>query len=123
MPLLTEPHPVFRQLRRDQYEMAEVMRYQDSDTGKIYTVPSGFKWDMGTILKIIPRFFVPHSDVMTYPSALHDMFYGDFSVTKRIADRILRQFLIEEGLAKWRAWLAWAAVRMNINASMKWGTG
>lgn len=120
MPLLTKPRPLFRQLYEDWYQLYDHLEYQDIETGEIYKVEGGTKWDMGTILKIVPRFFVPHADQMTYPSALHDKFYADFSVTRAVADRILRQFLIEEGLAKWRAWGAWTFVRMNLKAEYRW---
>lgn len=121
MPLLTSPRPLFRHLYADFYQMGEDMLYKDPKTGIEYLVKKKAIWDMGSILKIIPRWIVPHSDEMTYPSALHDKFYGDFSVTKWVADRILRRFLIEEGLARWRAQLAWLAVRMNLKASLAWG--
>ncbi len=121
MPLLNKTRPGFVQLRADWYQMRDGLRYLDKKTGLVHEVKAGFKWDLGSIIKLIPRIIVPHGDAMTYPSALHDKFYADFSVTKATADRILRQFLIEEGMARWRAWLAWTAVKLNFRASLSWG--
>ena len=120
MPMLNKLRPLFRQISGDKYILAEELNYLDVKTGDIYTVPGGTQWDMGTVLKLIPRAIVPHSDEMTYPSALHDKFYTDFSVAKATADRIFRQFLIEEKLARWRAWAAWGAVRLNFRAAWQW---
>ena len=120
MPLLTLPRPLYRHLHSDIYQMAEDMRYRDKKTGVVYRVKQGFTWDKGTVLKIIPRIIVPHGDEMTYPSALHDMFYRYNTVTKRTADRVFRQFLIEEGLHPARAWAAWTIVRLNLPASWRW---
>lgn len=121
MPMLTHPRPLYRHLHDDIYQMAEELMYRDPVTHEIYTVHAGFEWDKGTVMKLVPRAIVPHSDEMTYPSALHDKFYRDYSVSRRTADRLLRQFLIEEGLARWRAWAAWSVVRMNLKAGLRWG--
>ena len=121
MPILNKSRPGFVQLRSDLYPLRDSLRYLDKKTGLIYEVGAGFTWDLGSILKFIPRILVPHGDAMTYPSALHDFFYTYYTVTKATADRILRQFLIEEGMAPWRTWLAWSAVRLNFRASMGWG--
>ncbi len=111
MPLLNKTRPEFVQLRGDWYQLHDDLRYLDNKTGLVHEVKAGFKWDLGSVMKFVPRIIVPHGDAMTYPSALHDYFYTYYTVTKATADRILRQFLIEEGMARWRAWLAWAGVR------------
>lgn len=120
MGMLTKPRPAFRHMRDDIHKMVEELRYEDDNTGEVYVVAAGSEWDMGTIMKIIPRIIVPHGDEMTYPSAVHDKFYRGQSVTRRVADRILRQFLIEEKVGKWRAWMAWSIVRMNLKAEINW---
>ena len=121
MPMLNKTRPLYRHLKDDWYRLYDKLRYMDNETAVIYEVAEGTEWDLGTVMAFIPRMIVPHGDRMTYPSLLHDKFYRDYSVTKRVADRIFRQFLIEEGMPKWRAWTAWAVVRGNINAQIRWG--
>jgi hypothetical protein len=121
VPLLNKDRPRYRHLAGDYYEMFDSLRYLDEETLIVHIVEAGFRWDKGSILKLIPRACVPHGDEMTYPSALHDKFYVDYSVTRATADRILRQFLIEEGLHPFKAWAAWCAVRMNLLAAYRWG--
>lgn len=105
----------------DTYVMYDDMLYRDPLTNELYEIRAPFKWDMGTIIKFVPRIIVPHSDEMTYPSALHDKFYRTYEVTRREADAIFRRFMIEEGMSKTRAWIAWGAVRLNLKAEFRWG--
>lgn len=134
MPLLTDPRPTYRHCWGDIFEMAEDMGYQDNDTDQIYFVREGFKWNKASIIKLVPRAFVPHGDEFTYPSAVHDQFYNDKSVSRGTADRVMRQFLIEEfdysrkmqgkqgkaRIGRLKAWTAWAAVRANLYAAYHW---
>ena len=121
MPLLNKTRPLYYHIQDVYYRMAEDLLYRDNVTEEIYRVKAGFKWDKGSVPKIIPRFLVPHGDEMTYPSAVHDQHYTLHNVSRATADRVLRQFLIEEGMPRWRAWTAWSAVRLNLAASLKWG--
>lgn len=121
MPLLNKTRPLYRHLYEDIYRMHDKLRYMDNETGEIYEVEEGTEWDKGTVARIVPRFFVPHGDEMTYPSAIHDQHYKKYTVTRRVADRVLRQFLIEEKLHPARAWAAWSFVRMNLKAQWRWG--
>ena len=121
MPMLNRERPLYRHLYEDIYRMYDELRYMDNETAIIHTVESGTEWDKGTVSKLIPRAIVPHGDEMTYPSALHDEFYKHYNVTKRVADRIFRQFLIEEKIASWRAWMAWSIVTANLKARWRWG--
>ena len=121
MPMLNKTRPLFRHLHSDWYRLHDKLRYMDNETGEIYEVEAGTEWDLGTVMKFIPRIIVPHGDRMTYPSAVHDKFYKGYSVPKRVADRVFRQFMIEEGMASWRAWTAWSIVSANMGARWRWG--
>jgi len=48
-----------------------------------------------------------------YASTLHDYLYTKHQVSRKQADRIFYEALREEGVAKWRAWLMWAGVRIG----------
>lgn len=48
-----------------------------------------------------------------YAATIHDKLYTTGQVTRRQADAVLYRALRAEGVAKWRAWLFWAGVRLG----------
>ena len=119
MPIVgDDPH--ITHLHDDEYRLHDDLHYNDLKTGKHHFVHAPFDWDLGSVLEFIPRFIVPHGDEMTYPSCLHDKYYTTMEVPRREADAVFRRFLIEEGMSKTRATLAWLAVRLNLYAEIKW---
>lgn len=48
-----------------------------------------------------------------YSATIHDKLYTTGQVTRRQADAVLYRALRAEGVARWRAWLFWAGVRLG----------
>jgi len=48
-----------------------------------------------------------------YASTIHDKLYTTGQLSRRQADDVLYRALRAEGVAKWRAWLFWAGVRIG----------
>jgi hypothetical protein len=48
-----------------------------------------------------------------YAATVHDWLYTTGQVSRKQADAVLYRALRAEGVARWRAWLFWAGVRMG----------
>lgn len=48
-----------------------------------------------------------------YASTVHDYLYRTRSVSRKEADDIFYEALRKEGVARWRAWMMWAGVRIG----------
>lgn len=77
-------------------------------------IPEGFTFDLASI----PRFLWPlvgPFELSIEAPLVHDYLYrrgGLGYYTRRQADRIFREVMKEEGIAAWRRWPAWLAVRL-----------
>lgn len=85
--------------------------YEDAEHGRI-AVPCGFETDFASV----PRIPVVFDLVGAYGHAaatLHDWLYSSGLVPRVSADRIFREALRATGIARWRAWIMWAGVRLG----------
>lgn len=92
--------------------------YQPRSTQRI-TVPIGYLSDLVSVPRLA-RWLVDSQNPSTRrPAAVHDYLYTDLThrFTKREADRIFYDALIEEGTSRWLAWLMWKAVRIGGQGS------
>ena len=117
------PEPKYFQSHGEIHVLTEPLRYFDETDRKKYIVPAGFKSDLASVPKFIPAFIVNDMGAITYPAFLHDYMYWRKETSRATADRIFREFCIERGLAKLRAWVAWAGVRVNLIEAYKWRKG
>jgi len=95
--------------------------FEDEKLGTI-TVPSGFTTDFASI-KVLHNaflfiFFALVSGYGNYAAVIHDYLYtthsvNNIAVTRKDADDALYKALRAEGVARWRAWLFWAGVRLG----------
>lgn len=79
--------------------------------GVVITIPSGFKFDGATI----PRYFWkiighPFTPRFIEASLVHDYLCKN-KMNRRKADRKFRELLRANGVARWRAYLMYGAVR------------
>lgn len=80
-------------------------------------VPKGFITNYASIgvfhnILLFPIYAL-FSGYGNYASTVHDFLYTRHSVSRKAADDIFYEALREEGVAKWRAWLMWAGVRIG----------
>lgn len=88
----------------------------DDDHGLI-TVPAGFRTDFASIQFLHNIFlFVLYALLAgygNYAATVHDWLYTTGPLTRKQADAVLYRGLRAEGVARWRAWLFWAGVRIG----------
>jgi hypothetical protein len=89
---------------------------QDDILGRI-DVPAGYVTDFASIRFLHNVFlFVLYALVAGYGNAaatVHDWLYDHGSCTRAQADALIYRALRASGIARWRAWLFWAGVRIG----------
>ena len=87
------------------------------DDERVITVPAGFTTDFASIKVLHNAFlfvlFALVSGYGNYAATVHDWLYEHGSLTRNEADAVLYRALRAEGVARWRAWLMWAGVRIG----------
>lgn len=88
----------------------------DDEHGQI-TAELGFSTDFASVRVLHnAAFFVLFALVAgygNYAATIHDWLYTYGPLTRRQADDVLYRALRAEGVARWRAWLFWAGVRLG----------
>lgn len=87
------------------------------DEHGVITVPSGFSTNFASIQMLHNAFlfllFALVSGYGNYAATVHDWLYTTGEVTRKQADAVLYRALRAEGVARWRAWLMYAGVRIG----------
>lgn len=102
------------QLAKRKWRLTEKLRFDDVLAGPI-TAEVGFETDLASINAL--RYVAPlvYALLVGYGNAsctIHDMLYKEGSLTRKDADDVLYRALRAEGVARWRAALFWAGVRL-----------
>lgn len=88
-----------------------------------FEVPAGFETDFASIKGfhniVLYPIYALFKGYGNYGSTVHDYLYRKKIVSRKEADAIFYEALRAEGVARWRAWLMWAGVR--IGASKAYG--
>ena len=95
-----------RQLRSD-------LRYYSAGLDRVVHVPLGFETDLASVPRLPVVFFF--GDIGPYAAVVHDFLYSqqsDVAVSRRAADDVLLEALEVTGVAWWRRWPMWLAVRL-----------
>ncbi|WP_268797502.1 DUF1353 domain-containing protein [Pseudomonas huanghezhanensis] len=104
------------QIGRRMHTLLDDLVLADDDL-KVITVPSGFTTDFASIKVLHNVFlfvlFALVSGYGNYAATVHDWLYTTGQVSRKDADAILYRALRAEGVARWRAWLFWAGVRIG----------
>lgn len=101
--------------RRTYTLLADLVLADDDE--RTIIVPSGFTTDFASIKVLHNAFlfvlFALVSGYGNYAATVHDWLYEHGSLTRKQADAVLYRALRAEGVARWRAWLFWAGVRIG----------
>ena len=104
------------QTDRRAYKLLDDLVLADDDQRTII-VPAGFVTDFASIQVLHNAFlfvlFALVSGYGNYAATVHDWLYEHGSLTRKEADAVLYRALRAEGVARWRAWLFWAGVRIG----------
>lgn len=93
------------------FNLVEPLVYCSDLTGTCIVVPAGFETNFVTGRKLLVVRRVVQ-DKMNAAAVVHDSLYGDGSVPRDVADDVFHEAMLVLGVAKWRAWAAWCAVRL-----------
>ena len=84
---------------------------------RVITVPVGYTTDFASIKVLQNAFlfilFALVSGYGNYAATVHDWLYEHGTLSRKQADAVLYRALRAEGVARWRAWLFWAGVRIG----------
>ena len=87
------------------------------DDERVIIVPAGYTTDFASIKVLHNAFlfvlFALVSGYGNYAATVHDWLYEHGSMTRKEADAVLYRALRAEGVARWRAWIFWAGVRIG----------
>lgn len=84
--------------------------YESDVANAIIKVPTAFETDFASVPRV-PIIFDIMGDLAHAAAVLHDYLYATGEVSRRLADAVLREAVIVSGLAPWRAWIMYFAVR------------
>jgi hypothetical protein len=104
------------QIGKWNHKLLDDLMFENEELG-VVTVPKGFETDFASIRCLHNVFlFVLYSLVAgygNYSATVHDYLYVSSDLSRKDCDDILYLALRAEGVAKWRAWLFYAGVRMG----------
>lgn len=90
------------------------LRYYSRRIDALLRIPSGFETDFASVPRL-PLAFLLAGDTGHYAAVVHDWLYSgrsDVAVSRRAADDVLLEALEVTGVAWWRRWPMWLAVRL-----------
>lgn len=96
---------------RKTWRLLSPFSYLDPDHGLI-EVPGDFTTDFASV----PRWPLTFALLGQYGQAaatLHDWLYSSGQLSREAADRVFLNALRSSGIARWRAYLMWAGVRIG----------
>jgi hypothetical protein len=104
------------QTDRRTYKLLDDLVLADEEQRTII-VPAGFVTDFASIQVLHNVFlfvlFALVAGYGNYAATVHDWLYFGGQVSRKEADAVLYRALCAEGVARWRAWLFWAGVRIG----------
>ncbi|MBX9404837.1 DUF1353 domain-containing protein [Pseudomonas baetica] len=104
------------QTDRRTYKLLDDLVLAD-DYQRTIIVPAGFVTDFASIQVLHNAFlfvlFALVSGYGNYAATVHDWLYFGGQLSRKEADAVLYRALRAEGVARWRAWLMWAGVRIG----------
>ena len=82
---------------------------------RLIVVPVGYETDLASVPRIAWRIVPRDQAEARRPAVVHDYIYTHLtkSFTKKEADQVFYDALLEEGLSTPLAWLMWCAVRIG----------
>ena len=92
------------------YLLTSVLAFESIRAGRTVFAEEGFETNFVTGRKLlVVRRIV--QDKMNPAAVIHDVLYATGEVPRDIADAVFRDAMLVLGVARWRAYAAWLAVR------------
>ena len=104
------------------WKLLKPFRYVWVRNGAIITVPKGYITDQASVPSVILPMIVDNTGDISKAAVPHDYGYTHLrdSWKKSTVDLMFRDAMIESGVPKWRAYVAWMGVRANLKRAMNW---
>lgn len=103
-----KPPAVIYDVKRRKWTLAADFHPQTS--ARIPIIPRGFVTDLASVPRFFWRFLAPFELSIEAP-LIHDFLYRHHILPRPCADAILLDLAIKNGVPKWKARIAWLAVR------------
>lgn len=105
------------QLTRTEFKLIDPLIFGD------LIVPAGFETNYASIhvfhnILLFPIYAL-FAGYGNYAATVHDYLYQTAMFSRKECDRIFYLALRDEGVARWRAWMMWAGVRIGGASSYK----
>lgn len=95
----------------DNWQLRENLIYI-SNNGDAYTVPKNFITDLASIPRVIRSIFAVNSK-HRQAAVLHDYLYTKKHISRKMADELFYEAMINSNVTKWKAKLFYYAVRIG----------
>lgn len=105
----------------DSWVVEAPLVYFDKKESFAITVPIGYKTDLASVPRIAWRIVRPDHPTARRAAVVHDYIYTDLTdmFTKKQADEIFYQALLEEGTSKFLAYMMYLSVRVGGKGNWK----
>ena len=120
MPFLDKLH--LEHVEGENWKVLTKFRYVWDREGIVIEVPSGYITDQASVPSIVLPIIVNDTGNIAKAAVVHDFGYTDLMdvMTKKEVDRMFYDAMLEAGVPKWRARIAYTGVRMNWVKAWKW---
>ena len=88
----------------------QALVYQSDVARCTIAVPAGFVTDFASVPRV-PIAFLLAGDTASKPACVHDYLYATGALPRDVADAVLREAALIDGVPSWRAAILWAGVR------------
>lgn len=103
-------HPQVEYLDDAHARLLAPLTYVSRTAGRI-TVPAGFVTDFASVPRL-PFAYWLMGGTARGPAIIHDFCYATHVLSRRQADAVFFEAMVDAGLWAWRRWPMWAAVRL-----------
>lgn len=97
---------------RGSWRLLTPLEYQSDVANKTIVVPTGFVTDFASVPRL-PVTYALAGDTAHKAAVVHDWLYSTGDFARNLADKVLKEAALTEGVPAWRAWLIYAGVRLG----------
>ncbi|AOZ08131.1 hypothetical protein BKK80_12435 [Cupriavidus malaysiensis] len=94
------------------WRLVEPLVYQSDVAGQTFVVPPGFETDLASVPRL-PVVFLLAGGTSNEAAVVHDFLYTRHTVSRAVADAVLREASSVTGVPAWRRWLIYWGVRLG----------
>lgn len=103
---------------RGSWRLLSPLQYQSDIAKSTIEVPTGFVTDFASVPRL-PVTYALAGDTAHKAATLHDYLYSTGEFPRSVADAVLKEAALAEGVPSWRAWLIYTGVRLGGAAFYK----